>query len=394
MSEILADSPSKLVIDSHDKIRVLHVDDDQGLLTVAKQCLEIEPRICVDTASSAEEALDKLEKERYDVIVSDYQMPIKDGLELLKELKEKGDATPFIIFTGKGREEVAIKALNLGADQYLNKTGDPETVYYELAHAISVVAERRKAKEEKIFAETALKKCGERYEHLFNSAIDGIIIAGPDGRISSLNPTLARMLGYDAPKELIGKQVIELYAQPEARSQMLKELATEGSLRDYELVWKKRDGTLIDIQGSFTVDKDEKGSVRIEAILKDVTEKKKIEQALVESEQKLRSVVQGSPIPAFYINKDHTVVYWKSALEKYTHLKAENVIGTDGHMTAFYPHKRCCLADLLVDGETGRISLEYAGKFKKSELVEGGYEATDFRLSERAARGCNLPPLR
>jgi len=101
----------------------------------------------IDTASSVEEAMRKVEKEDYDAIVSDFQMPGKDGLEFLRELRQSGNSVPFVIFTGKGREEVAIKALNLGADQYFSKTGDPETVYSEPAHAIRSTIERKKAEE-------------------------------------------------------------------------------------------------------------------------------------------------------------------------------------------------------------------------------------------------------
>jgi len=112
-------------------------------LKIAKQCLEIQGAFQVDTASTVEEAIGRMEKEDYDVIVSDYQMPGKDGLEFLREVRQNGNTIPFVIFTGKGREEVAMKALKLGADQYLNKNGDPETVFAELAYAVRRAAERK-----------------------------------------------------------------------------------------------------------------------------------------------------------------------------------------------------------------------------------------------------------
>ena len=89
------------------KIKVLHVDDDCAFLKVAKQCSGEQGEFEVDTASSVNEAFEELMKKEYDAVVSDYQMPEKDGLEFLKELREKGNTVPFIIFTGKGREEVA-----------------------------------------------------------------------------------------------------------------------------------------------------------------------------------------------------------------------------------------------------------------------------------------------
>jgi DNA-binding response OmpR family regulator len=147
MTESVSESSAPILSNSTMKksIKILHVDDDPSFLKVTKQCLETQGEFEVDTASSVNEALGKLEKTDYDAVVSDYQMSGKDGLEFLKELREKGNTVPFIVFTGKGREQVAITALNLGADQYIDKHGDPETVYYELAHAIHQAVDRRSA---------------------------------------------------------------------------------------------------------------------------------------------------------------------------------------------------------------------------------------------------------
>jgi DNA-binding response OmpR family regulator len=142
MIEKSAESTEKVVVNVDVKrtIRLLHVDDEPGLLKIVKQCLEMDGSFQVDTASSVEEAEGKMEKEEYDVIISDYQMPGKDGIEFLREVRQSGNSVPFVIFTGKGREEIATKAMDLGADQYLNKNGDPERVYTELAHAVQRAA--------------------------------------------------------------------------------------------------------------------------------------------------------------------------------------------------------------------------------------------------------------
>ena len=111
---------------SDQEIATLFVDDEPALLEVAKAFIESEGNVHVDVATSAEAALDVLSTQRYDAIVADYQMPGMNGIEFLKALRGKRDNTPFILFTGRGREEVVIEALNNGADFYLQKGGDPK----------------------------------------------------------------------------------------------------------------------------------------------------------------------------------------------------------------------------------------------------------------------------
>jgi DNA-binding response OmpR family regulator len=90
------------------------VDDEAGFLVVAKQCVEDQSQFQVDTALSVEEAFEKLKRSEYDAIISYYQMDGKNGLEFLRELRQQGNDTMFILFTCKGKEEIAIEALNSG----------------------------------------------------------------------------------------------------------------------------------------------------------------------------------------------------------------------------------------------------------------------------------------
>ncbi len=148
MSGLKVETPKKVRVGLiKAPIRVLNVDDDSDSLKITKKILELLDAFQVDTALSVEEAIEMMKKTKYDAIISDNKMTGKSGLDFLKELRTSGNHVAFIFFTGKGRETMAIEALNLGADGYFNKTGDPELVYGELAHNIRGAVERRKAEE-------------------------------------------------------------------------------------------------------------------------------------------------------------------------------------------------------------------------------------------------------
>jgi signal transduction histidine kinase len=95
-------------------------------------------------------------------------------------------------------------------------------------------------------------------------------------------------------------------------------------------------------------------------------------------EQKLISIIHGSPIPTFVLSKDHNIIYWNRALQALSNIKPSEIIGTNQQWRAFYTTQRPCLADLILDGKTSKIVDLYKGKWSKSRLLEDAYEVTQF----------------
>jgi PAS domain S-box-containing protein len=103
-------------------------------------------------------------------------------------------------------------------------------------------------------------------------------------------------------------------------------------------------------------------------------------------ERMLRRIIQASPLPTFVIRKDHRVLYWNAAMEKLSHIQAEDVIGTDHQWMAFYGAQRPCVADLIVDGAIDKAPQWYSEKPRKSRLVDEAIEAVVF-IPEMGDRG-------
>lgn len=119
--------------DSTKQIQVLHVDDDPSIIDLTETFLEREDdRICIETAASATEGLERIVKCSHppDCVVSDYDMPGMDGIDLLETVREEYPEIPFILFTGKGSEEIASHAISAGVTDYLQKRCGAEQ--YEL----------------------------------------------------------------------------------------------------------------------------------------------------------------------------------------------------------------------------------------------------------------------
>ncbi|NMB78874.1 MAG: response regulator [Methanomicrobiales archaeon] len=150
-------------------ISLLYVDDEPDLLALGKLYLERGGEFSVSTADCAQDGLARLSTTTFDAIISDYQMPDMDGIAFLKQVRLSHGTLPFILFTGRGREEVVIEAINNGADFYLQKGGAPKAQFAELKHKLHIAIERRRAVD-------ALRAENEKNKSLMDYASDAIVI--------------------------------------------------------------------------------------------------------------------------------------------------------------------------------------------------------------------------
>jgi PAS domain S-box-containing protein len=289
MAKVAVESANEVFADlcTEKAIRVLHVDDDAGFLAVAKQCLEEQSQFEVDTALSAEEALKKLRDSEYDAVITDYQMPGKNGLEFLRELRQEGNDVPFILFTCKGKEEIAIEALNSGVYRYVGKEGKAEATYAELKRSICDAVREQRAKKLWREAENRLRLITENMQ-------DMLLLTDTNLICTFASASHKWILGYE-PSEIIGKNVYE-FIHPDDMARAIA--AAEKALKDnsggtMEVRVRRADGSYILSEGIGKILTDENGQITgMMFTSRDITERRRIEQTLKASEQKYRKLFE------------------------------------------------------------------------------------------------------
>ncbi len=298
---------------------ILYVDDEPGLLELGKIFLESSQKFIVDTVTSAQAALEIQSRIVYDAIISDYQMFGMDGLEYLKNVRSRFGDIPFILFTGKGREEVVINAINSGVDFYLQKGGDPESQFTELTHKILQAIIRREAESELLDNKERLERA-EKFAGFGNWEIhlENDIVTASSG---------ARDL-YGFNDDIITHSDIKSIVFPEFRDYLdraLNALIFDNQLYNVEFKIRRRgDGKIIDIHSR--AEYDSKRNI-IFGVIQDITERKEIEDSLKHSETRLQSLLASASDVIRILDREGKIQFDSAASENLLGYPAGYTIG-------------------------------------------------------------------
>jgi PAS domain S-box-containing protein len=221
-------------------IRVLHVDDNPDITEVTSVFLEdLDERFEVMTETTVVEALNTLENTKVDCIISDYQMPTTDGLEFLQIVRDRHPDIPFILFTGKGSEEIASEAIAAGVTDYVQKGGKSDR-YDVLSNRVQNAVDRYRTQQQ--FWDAL-----SWYQQLVEQNIAGVFVV-QDGQIAYVNEKFAEIFGY-TQSELIGKSPTS-FVVSEQRDAVNECLTSGGRVESFEqeVTGKRRDGKEMPIE--------------------------------------------------------------------------------------------------------------------------------------------------
>ena len=351
---------------------VLYVDDEPVLLDLARRFLERTGEFRVETVSSAEEALSLPHLLSFDAVVSDYQMPEMDGIVFLKTLRALDKDLPFILFTGRGREEVAIQAINHGAHFYIQKGGDPKAQFAELMHKIRIAVDGQRV-------EDALRDSEKRLTDIISFLPDATFAIDNSGHVIAWNRAIEEMTGITAG-EMLGKGDFE-YSIPfygERRPLLIDRLSDsdEKLSRDYTSITRK--GRTLSASSDLPAPRGNRTHVLIRAgplynsqgektgaieSIRDISELRHKEIELLESEKRFRVVIESSPLP-LVLSRRNQIIYSNTAFRHLARVEGPGELESKSILDFIDPECRDRVIryyTALMEGKEHRVNYEATG---------------------------------
>lgn len=268
---------------------LLFIDDDLEICSVAKTFLEKTGSFKVTTADSVRKSQAFLEKNHYDAIISDFDMPETDGLSFLRSIRSKGNKIPFAVLTGKGKEQNIIDSLNSGADLYFIKNEEPKQLFYQISEKLIPLIKSKQA--EVVFHE------------MFSQSPIAIELFNSEGKLLSVNEACLELFGLKNQDEIA---MFDLFQDPNIPKDILKNLNKKEKIEytipfDFDLVKKlnlyttsKTGQIYINMQISplFLSFPNITGGYLVQ--IQDLTDQKNHEYALKASEERYKSIFSNS----------------------------------------------------------------------------------------------------
>jgi PAS domain S-box-containing protein len=266
-----------------NNVKVLLVDDDKATRSLIKLMLKDLDYTVVGVAKSGAEAIQKAKKLLVDVVLMDVIMESQyAGIDAALSIRKELDI-PVILLTVSSEEETMVKALESDLFGYLVKPVKPETLRASIE--VSLLRYRYEKKLHKY--QKALQESETLFRGIFSTMQNGFYRISKDNTILLANPAMAKMLGYESEKQLIGKNIYDLgFVDVESRNRFNEVISKNGKVTLLESNWITREGSVINIIESARIVRDDQGEVLYyEGSINDITKLKTLEAQLRHSQK-------------------------------------------------------------------------------------------------------------
>lgn len=252
------------------EIHVLHVDDDPAFREMVVELLEREDgHYHVDTVPSATAAIERIQRDEPDCIVSDYEMSEVDGIEFLHSVRETHPSLPFLLLTARGNEEIASEAIAAGATDYLPKR--------LVAGQAKLLANRIRNAVDQYRSQQQLRQNERRFEAIFQDPNMLIGLLEPDGKIRKINDTALQAIEA-GHQDVVGEPFWSTDWWTADTTNNLKEWISrgaDGEYVEYEADHPTSGGDLLSVEGTIRpVTNDDGNVISLVASARNITERR------------------------------------------------------------------------------------------------------------------------
>ncbi|SDY56233.1 PAS domain S-box protein [Halobellus clavatus] len=290
-------------------IRILHVDDQPDFTDLTATYLERkDDSFSIATAKSAGDGIELLRETDFDCIISDYDMPGKTGLDFLETVREDYPDLPFILFTGKGSEEVAGKAISAGATDYLQKDAGSDQ-YALLANRIRNYADNSHTKRQR-----------DRQLEAMENAREPISILNDDGEFVYVNMAFAELYGY-SENELLGEHWGLLYPDKDiqyVRERILPTVRAEGYWHGQTTGLRADESTFVEDQIISTTDRGD-----LVCTVRNATERDERERTL----KRYETLIKALNDPVYALDSEGKFTFVNDAFVGLVGYERERILG-------------------------------------------------------------------
>lgn len=320
-----------------EMVHILHLEDDPADAELVQSMLEAAAlSFQIARVQTRDEFDAAVRQKNYDIILADYHLPGYNGMSALRLARELDPDIPFIFVSGAMGEDAAIEALTEGATDYVLKHK-----LARLAPAVARALREAENRRERKRVEDALHESEERFRRLAENAQDVIYRYRliPQPGIEYVNPAVEKILGY-APEEFYADpRLFEKIIHPDDRHLLESETNTETDLERFSILrWVHQDGSTIWTEQRHQPIFDQAGNfILLEGVARDITERKRAEDALRESEERFRSVAESANEGIISTDSRGKIFYWNNAASVMFGYTDEEILGQS--LIALMPEK-------------------------------------------------------
>ena len=355
-------------------IRIILVDEDPNYSALVESALRPQfPDLTIQSTATEGAFLAALETGQFSLAVAECTLSWASGAALLARIRDTAPSIPVLFITSAANEKVAIESLGAGLDGYVLKTAGYDV---RLCAAVRTILQQ-------VDFQTKARRTERHLGNLLTRLNVGVFRTTGDGRIVEANPAFLAMLGFSTLEEAQAWGMDKVYLLREERSRLLDGMREHGSVKEVEVELRRMDGRIIWVQMTKSLGSSMNGEMTFEGLIEDITERKRFDQALKESEERYALAATGTSDGLWDWNLATGEISYSPRFRAMFGLEGDELPPTlDGWLNLVVPEDVPILKGAMegyIEGSLPSLDVEYRVRHRDRHILWMKCEGTSFR---------------